>query len=73
MNVKLELLVNTIIDGEEALIFTPFMLDIDSVQGFYVDPIDSSLINLVISGNSYEVKRNPYLEKYISANSDDLI
>ena len=39
-------------------VFVPFSLEIEFVNGFYLDPADANIVNLISYGQTYSVKKS---------------
>lgn len=59
---KLELLVLNKYDEE---VFVDFYCDFETISGYYLDPDDDGVINIVIFGTSFTVVKEPYLMSYL--------
>ena len=57
-------------DGEE--VWTNFYVDFETINGYYNDPDDDTVINIVIYGTSFTVIRDAYLMAFLSFQSEEI-
>ncbi len=57
-------------DGEE--VWTDFHIDFQNINGYYNDPDDDTVINIVIYGTSFTVIKDAYLMAFLQFQTEQI-